>query len=248
MPRRRESEGPDRAVGTRSHPDVRGAVPVYQQAISSPARTGTAGFSTARRSRPRCADAARDHGRMARDRAFAAAADRRGAGRATVLALVAARAAAVAPAAAAPTAPRRVDLADRGWEWPVAAFRLERPYEAPAHRYGAGHRGIDLRPLDERRRARARRRRRRVLGHGGRSRHPHDRPWRRTGHDARAGRVAARRGRRRSRSGDVVGDARARRPHGVRRRCTSACGCDGEYINPLLLLGGVPRAVLLPCC
>ena len=23
---------------------------------------------------------------------------------------------------------------------------------------------------------------------------------------------------------------------------------DGEYINPLLLLGGVPRAVLLPCC
>ena len=22
----------------------------------------------------------------------------------------------------------------------------------------------------------------------------------------------------------------------------------GEYINPLLLLGGVPRAVLLPCC
>ena len=23
---------------------------------------------------------------------------------------------------------------------------------------------------------------------------------------------------------------------------------EGEYINPLLLLGGVPRAVLLPCC
>ncbi len=23
---------------------------------------------------------------------------------------------------------------------------------------------------------------------------------------------------------------------------------DGEYINPLRLLGGVPRAVLLPCC
>ena len=22
----------------------------------------------------------------------------------------------------------------------------------------------------------------------------------------------------------------------------------GEYINPLLLLGGVPRAILLPCC
>jgi murein DD-endopeptidase MepM/ murein hydrolase activator NlpD len=23
---------------------------------------------------------------------------------------------------------------------------------------------------------------------------------------------------------------------------------EGEYVNPLLLLGGVPRAVLLPCC
>ena len=23
---------------------------------------------------------------------------------------------------------------------------------------------------------------------------------------------------------------------------------DGEYINPLILLGGVPRAILLPCC
>ena len=23
---------------------------------------------------------------------------------------------------------------------------------------------------------------------------------------------------------------------------------DGEYVNPLVLLGGVPRAVLLPCC
>jgi len=23
---------------------------------------------------------------------------------------------------------------------------------------------------------------------------------------------------------------------------------EGEYINPLVLLGGVPRAVLLPCC
>ncbi len=40
-----------------------------------------------------------------------------------------------------------VELAQRGWVWPVAPFRLERGYQAPAHRYGAGHRGIDLRPL-----------------------------------------------------------------------------------------------------
>jgi hypothetical protein len=23
---------------------------------------------------------------------------------------------------------------------------------------------------------------------------------------------------------------------------------DGDYVNPLLLLGGIPHAVLLPCC
>ncbi len=33
------------------------------------------------------------------------------------------------------------------WTWPLAGFRLERAYGAPAHEYGAGHRGIDLRPL-----------------------------------------------------------------------------------------------------
>src|SRR4051812_9381922 len=41
-----------------------------------------------------------------------------------------------------------VDLADLGWVWPLMSFRLERRYEAPAHRYGAGHRGVDVRPMD----------------------------------------------------------------------------------------------------
>jgi len=42
-----------------------------------------------------------------------------------------------APAAAAPAAP--------GWTWPVAGRRIvERPFVAPPTPYGAGHRGVDL--------------------------------------------------------------------------------------------------------
>ncbi|WP_367726635.1 hypothetical protein [Microbacterium sp. LMI1-1-1.1] len=36
------------------------------------------------------------------------------------------------------------DLAARGWVWPVEEVRLERPFIAPAHAYGPGHRGVDL--------------------------------------------------------------------------------------------------------
>ena len=32
----------------------------------------------------------------------------------------------------------------QSWLWPVRSFRLERPFVAPPHEYGAGHRGIDL--------------------------------------------------------------------------------------------------------
>src|SRR5215207_5555362 len=37
-----------------------------------------------------------------------------------------------------------VDLGAEGWVWPVAPFRLARPFVAPPHEYGPGHRGIDL--------------------------------------------------------------------------------------------------------
>src|SRR5215207_11467547 len=36
------------------------------------------------------------------------------------------------------------DLASRGWVWPAAPFRLARPFVAPPHEYGPGHRGIDI--------------------------------------------------------------------------------------------------------
>jgi murein DD-endopeptidase MepM/ murein hydrolase activator NlpD len=139
-----------------------------------------------------------------------------------------------------------VGLARRDWSWPFAAFRLERRYEAPATRFGAGHRGIDLRPLD-----------------GFEVRAPA------AGVVAFSGSVAGRgiltidhgdglvttlepidstltAGDRVERGAlvgtmSVGGHASSGALHvGVRLR--------GEYINPLLLLGGVPRAVLLPCC
>src|SRR5689334_16295584 len=43
-----------------------------------------------------------------------------------------------APALPAPAAPLP------GWVWPAESVRVVVPYAAPAHRYGPGHRGIDL--------------------------------------------------------------------------------------------------------
>ncbi len=132
------------------------------------------------------------------------------------------------------------------WVWPLVGFTVAEPYRQPAHAYAEGHRGIDLRA--------------------------------RQSFDVRApaGGVVAFVGEVAGRAvvtidhgdglvttlepavavvevGEVVerakvvaalavgGHARPGDLHfGVRR--------DGEYINPLLLLGGVPRAVLLPCC
>src|SRR4051812_15191196 len=55
-------------------------------------------------------------------------------------------AAAVAPAAV-PSHTGSDDLEGAGWIWPAVPFRMERAYEAPAHRYGSGHRGVDLHPM-----------------------------------------------------------------------------------------------------
>lgn len=136
------------------------------------------------------------------------------------------------------------DLAERGWVWPVSPVQIARPYAAPAHEYGPGHRGIDLVAADE-------------------VRAPAD------GIVAFAG-VVVDRGVLTIDHGDGlvttfepvvtelhVGDAVDR---GVPVAAVSSGGhagagtvhfgvrLHGEYINPLLLLGGVPRAVLLPCC
>jgi murein DD-endopeptidase MepM/ murein hydrolase activator NlpD len=155
-------------------------------------------------------------------------------------------------ASAAPSGPAvppdevRIETRE-AWVWPVATpFRLDREFVAPAHEYGPGHRGIDLAP-------------------GG-------------GMDALApaGGVVAFSGAVAGRGiltidhgdglvttlepveseltagspvqrGDVVGSLSVG-GHSVPGRLHFGVRLRGEYINPLLLLGGVPRAVLLPCC
>ncbi len=145
-------------------------------------------------------------------------------------------------AAAVSVAPTATD----GWQWPVGPVRIVAPYRAPAHRYAAGHRGIDL-----------------AASPGAAVSTPA------AGTVAFAGEVAGRplvtidHGAglvttlepviagvpigAHIRAGDAVGTAAtgghapAGAVHfGVRER--------GEYINPMALLTDVPRAILLPCC
>ena len=131
--------------------------------------------------------------------------------------------------------------------WPVAdPFRLDEPYAAPAHAYGPGHRGVDLHPLGD---LAVRSPAAGVIAfsgdvagrgvvtvdHGGglvTTLEPVE--------SAPAPGTPVTRGEEIGML-SVGGHARPGRVHfGVR--------LDGEYVNPLLLLGGVARAVLLSCC
>lgn len=133
------------------------------------------------------------------------------------------------------------------WGWPVAApFRVDGPYVAPAHEYGPGHRGVDVLALGATV----------VRAPAG-------------GIVAFAGSVAGRgivtidhgdglvstlepvdpaveEGIQVDR-GEAVG-ALSVGGHATPGRVHLGARWNGEYVNPLLLLGGVPRAVLLPCC
>ena len=154
--------------------------------------------------------------------------------------------AATAPASAAAVAVEQPDLAAAGWVWPMREFRIDRPFVAPAHDYGPGHRGIDLRALASLEvRAPA------------------------AGIVAFSGQVAGRGILTMDHGGGLVttlepiasdliaGAAVARGAavgtigiggHAAPGVLHFGVRLEGEYINPLLLLGGVPRAVLLPCC
>ncbi|MFB9647269.1 M23 family metallopeptidase [Microbacterium terregens] len=139
-----------------------------------------------------------------------------------------------------------VDLSTLGWVWPAARFRLVRPFVAPAHEYAPGHRGIDLEPTG-----------------GSAVRAPAD------GVVAFSGSVAGRGiltidhggglittlepvesalepGTPVRRGEDVA--ALAVGGHALPGTLHFGVRSDGAYVNPMLLLGGVPRAVLLPCC
>lgn len=161
---------------------------------------------------------------------------------------------AFSPAPAASGAPRSPaasesgdpQLAARGWVWPVRPFRLVRAFIAPAHEYGPGHRGIDLDPLG-----------------GSDVRAPA------AGTVAFAGSVAGR-GILTIDHGDglvstlepVQISAAPGAPvaadeivatvsiggHAASGTLHFGVRLHGDYINPMLLLGTVPRAILLPCC
>lgn len=133
-----------------------------------------------------------------------------------------------------------------GWQWPVLPATIVSPWVAPTHEYGPGHRGIDLRAMpgtevhapapgtiafvgsvagrDVL-----------TIDHGGglvTTLEPVD-ALVTVGAPVAGGEVIG--------TVDVGGHTPEGAVHfGVRR--------DGVYINPMLLLGGIPRAVLLPCC
>lgn len=132
-----------------------------------------------------------------------------------------------------------------GWSWPVAEPAvIVAPYVQPAHRYAAGHRGVDLAATAE------------VIAPA-------------AGAVAFAGLVAGRPVLTIRHEGDLVttlepvstplkvgdvvlaGDvvgAVASGGHAPPGSVHWGVRLAGEYINPLVLVGDVPPAVLLPCC
>lgn len=133
------------------------------------------------------------------------------------------------------------------WPWPVDGAReVVEPFRAPAHAFGAGHRGIDLaappgavvrapadglvafrgvvvdRPLL-------------TIAHAGGLVTTFE-PLQSTLQPGDA--VSA---------GDEIGLV-ATGGHAAAGALHLGVRLDGEYINPMLLFGKVPRAVLLPCC
>lgn len=145
-----------------------------------------------------------------------------------------------------PSDPGSIAL-ERDWAWPVPQpFRLDRPFVAPAHEYGPGHRGVDLAPLgDDVVRAPAAGvvafsgqvagRGILTIDHGGGLVSTLE-PVR---SDLAAGAPIAR---------DAPVAQLASGGHTPQGVLHFGVRLNGEYVNPLILLGGVPRAVLLPCC
>ncbi|WJL95758.1 M23 family metallopeptidase [Microbacterium sp. ET2] len=135
------------------------------------------------------------------------------------------------------------------WGWPLIPFRLVSPYIAPAHEYAPGHRGIDIAPVGSPASADVVAPADGVIAFTGQVA---GRPVVTIDHgkgfvstlEPAAGVVppgtAVERG-------DVVA-ALAEGGHSAPGTLHFGVRWDGAYINPMLLLGGVPRAVLLPCC
>ncbi|MGN8025670.1 murein hydrolase activator EnvC family protein [Microbacterium sp. 22242] len=135
-------------------------------------------------------------------------------------------------------------LPDAGWLWPVAGARsVIVPFRAPAHEYGPGHRGIDIAASGEVRAP--------ADGAIAFAGTVVDRPLLTIDHgnglvttlepvqtSLAPGTVVRR--------GEVVG-ASASGGHAPAGTMHVGVRWNGVYINPMLLFGGAPRAVLLPC-
>lgn len=160
-----------------------------------------------------------------------------------VLLLVSGSAGAIAPAAGA--APDARD--DARWSWPVGgAHVVVAPFVAPAHEFGAGHRGIDVSaPIGAAVRAPAPG----VVAFQG---VVVDRPLLTIEHEGgyvstfeplistlAPGQLVA--------AGAPIGTV-ATGGHADPGMLHIGVRLNGTYINPLLLFGEVERAVLLPCC
>jgi len=158
----------------------------------------------------------------------------------------AAQAVGPAPGTGAPAPDDAASPRGSGWVWPAHPVRIAQPFVAPPHAYGPGHRGIDLRPLggDDIVAPEAgivafsgpvAGRGVLTIDHGDglvTTLEPIESPL-------TAGAPVER--------GDVVGTV-SLGGHVEPGTFHFGVRLDGEYINPLVLLGGVPRAVLLPCC
>ncbi|MDN3310525.1 M23 family metallopeptidase [Microbacterium oryzae] len=156
----------------------------------------------------------------------------------------------VASASAMATAPADAAIVrirtSEPWRWPVSQdVRVVRPFAAPPHRYGAGHRGVDLAADQGPVLAPASG----VIAFAG---VVVDRPLLTIDHgdglvttlepvatDLRVGDAVA--------VGQELGEL-ASGGHAAAGAVHFGVRLHGEYVNPLLLLAGVPRAVLLPCC
>ncbi|KJL28057.1 murein hydrolase activator EnvC family protein [Microbacterium oxydans] len=152
-----------------------------------------------------------------------------------------------APASAAAPADTETDTETEQWTWPGPGARvILEPFRAPAHAYGAGHRGIDIEapigspvvapaPGTVMFRGVVVDRALLTIEHDGglvTTFEPVDSPLR------PGDSVAA---------GDAIGIVTTG-GHSEPGAMHLGVRLEGVYINPLLLFGDVPRAVLLPCC
>lgn len=241
------------ALGTRSHPEIRGATFSVQES-EQPQFFCTdevrCGLSPIRGFRPPARARVDQHGRMpstTRARTSATSAHRHAFARSILIALLALLLAAPAPDAEGAVQGAALPDTAGTWRWPVDGAReVVEPFLAPAHEYGAGHRGMDvLAPIGSVVHAPA-------DGFVAFRGVVVDRPLLTIDHgdgvvstfepmDSELTAGAA------VRAGDPIGTV-ATGGHAPAGTLHVGVRLNGVYINPMLMFGDVPRAVLLPCC